>query len=371
MLLHARALIARTARLAASLACAALFAGCYYGHVAAGQLDVNARRVPIASLLEDPATDPALRERLAYVAEVRRFATVELGLPDNGSYTSYAALDRAYVAWNVFAAPEFDVAPKRWCFLVAGCVTYRGYFEESRARTSAARLARRGYDVHVAPVAAYSTLGHFADPVLSTMLRYDDVALAALLFHELAHQVAYAPGDSEFSEAFATVVEFEATRRWLEARGDADRLAAYLETRRRFFEVADLMVATRARLAALYAGGQPAEEMRAGKARLIADLRAAYGRLKAGWEGGADLDGLLAGPLNNARLGAISTYHRCVPGLGAQLAGLGNDLGAFYALARRLAQGPDADRRAACAGSGQRASRRHTGITAGSWSDVE
>jgi predicted aminopeptidase len=251
----------------------------------------------------------------------------------------------------VFAAPEFDVAPKRWCFPVAGCVAYRGYFDEAKARKAAAGLARRGYDVHVAPVAAYSTLGHFADPVLSSMLRYDDVTLAALLFHELAHQIAYAPGDSDFSEAFATVIEFEATRRWLEARGREAELGNYLEARRRLFAVADLMVAARSGLARLYGSGLPPEAMRDAKTRAFESLREDYRTLRAGWQpGGASMDGLLEGELNNARLGAISTYHRCVPGLTAEFERLGRDLEAFYALARRLAAATAADRQVACDG---------------------
>lgn len=346
MLLQARRTTA--ARLAGLLLLLPL-GGCYYVHVTAGQLDLNARRVPVTAVLADPATDAALRERLAEVAEIRRFAIAELGLPDNGSYTSYVELGRSHVVWNVFAAPEFDVAPKRWCYPVAGCVAYRGYFDEAKARREARRLRGRGYDVHVAPVAAYSTLGHFADPVLSSMLRYDRVELAALLFHELAHQVAYAAGDSDFSEAFATVVESEATRRWLEARGRKAELERYLDARRRFYAVADLMLGTRATLAAIYGSGAPPEAMRAAKAQAIERLRADYAALRAGWPAdGVSMDGLLDGEINNARLGVISTYHRCVPGLTARLAAQGRDLEAFYALARRLAAGPAEARREAC-----------------------
>jgi predicted aminopeptidase len=350
MLLHAR-LLPAAARLALLLLLAPL-GGCYYLHVTAGQMDLNARRVPIEDVLADPASPEALRARLAYVVEVRRFASGALGLPDNGSYASYAELDRANVVWNVFAAPEFSVEPKRWCFPVAGCVSYRGYFAEDKARRAAERLRRRGFDVHVGPVAAYSTLGHFEDPVLSSMLRYDEVSLAALLFHELAHQVAYAPGDSDFSEAFATVVEFEGTRRWLEARGRLGELEGYLESRRRFFAVADLMVAARAGLAGIYASGLSQAQMREAKARAIERLRADYRALRDGWApGGAAMDGLLEGEVNNARLGAISTYQRCVPGLRARLAALDGALAAFYALGRRLAAGPAGPRRGACGGA--------------------
>jgi predicted aminopeptidase len=349
MLLHAPR-FKLLARLAALLLLAVPLGGCYLAHVAAGQLDLNSRRVPIAQLLDDPDLDPALRERLEYVAAVRHFSIEALGLPDNSSYTSYAELGRSHVVWNVFAAPEFSVEARNWCFPIAGCVSYRGYFREARAQDYAAGLARRGDDVHVTPVAAYSTLGHFEDPVLSSMLRYDDVTLAALLFHELAHQVVYVPGDSEFNEAFATVVEFEGTRRWLEAQGRAAELDTFLLTRERFFLVADLMVATRQQLEALYASGQPAAVLRQDKAGAIDGLRADYQRLRASWEGGPHMDALFEGEINNARLAAISTYHACVPPLRAELDALGGDLEAFYGLARRLAAAPAEERRQVACG---------------------
>ena len=323
----------------AVLACAAL-GGCYMAHVASGQLALNASRTPITELLEDPATPPAVRQRLGYVMQVRRFASEALALPDNGSYSSYADLGRAHVAWNVFAAPEFSVEPRRWCFPVAGCVAYRGYFDEAKAVRFARATGNRGYDVHLAPVAAYSTLGHFDDPVLSSMLDYPDVELAALLFHELAHQVAYLPGDSAFNEAFAMTVEFEGTRRFLEANGRADELAGFLQGRQRFAAAADLVTETRGRLAELYAGDRDDSVLRAAKQREFERLVAAYEAMRGGWQDGRNLDRLMLGPWNNARLAAISTYHRCVPGMQRLLAQAGGDLPAFYAAARRLGAEP-------------------------------
>lgn len=276
-------------------------------HVAAGQLALNGRREPIAEVLGRPDVPPEVRERLEYIGEVRRFAIEEAGLPDNDSYTSYVELDRPYVVWNVFAAPEFSVEPKEWCFPVVGCVAYRGYFDERRARDYAGRLRGLGYDVYVAPVAAYSTLGRFQDPVLSSMLRYDEVAVAALIFHELAHQVVYDAGDSAFSEAFATVVEYEVTRRWLESRGRADEQAAFRQTRERLLAVADLMAGTRERLRKLYASRLPPRSMREAKQAEFEQLLGEYARLRSGWQDGADLDEFMSIELNNARLVAIST----------------------------------------------------------------
>lgn len=338
-------------RLAATvLACAALH-GCYLAHVAGGQVALNASRQPIPALLADPATPAAVREPLEFITRVRQFASQALALPDNASYRSYADLGRPYVAWNVFAAPEFSVAPRTWCFPVAGCVAYRGYFDEAKAVRYARAMRRRGYDVHLAPVAAYSTLGHFDDPVLSSMLNYPDVELAALVFHELAHQVAYLPGDSAFNEAFAMTVEFEGTRRFLEANGRSGELQEFLQSRQRFAAVADLVTATRGRLAALYASGGDKAALRAAKQHELERLVQDYERLRAGWQDGRSMDRLMRGDWNNARLGAISTYHRCVPGMQRLLAEQGGDLPAFYVAARKLGAEPAAVReRRLCGG---------------------
>ncbi len=333
----ARSPFRRALSVLALLLVATVLPGCYYLHVAAGQLDLNARRQPIAELLADPATPAALRQRLELIQRVRAFATDELGLPDNGSYTSYADLERPYVVWNVFAAPEFSVEPVNWCFPVAGCVAYRGYFDETKARRFAAARAGRGEDVYVAPVAAYSTLGHFQDPVLSSMLGYDELSLAALIFHELAHQQVYAADDSNFNEAFATVVELEGARRWVEAHGQQQDIDRYLERRRRLQAVAALIVATRERLDALYRAGEPGPALRAAKAEEFERLRGEYARLAASWPPGPDMSGLIAGEFNNARLGAVATYQQCVPAMTRLLQRLDGSLPAFYAEARRLA----------------------------------
>ncbi|MBS0396230.1 MAG: aminopeptidase, partial [Proteobacteria bacterium] len=221
--------------------------GCYLLASARGQLELNARRVPVARLLAAPDTAPALRAQLALAARIRDFASRELGLPDNASYRSYADIGRPYVLWNVFATPEFGVDPVRWCFPVAGCVAYRGYFSERRARDFALELEARGDDAVVSGVPAYSTLGHFADPLLSTMLRWDETELAALVFHELAHQVVYVRGDTAFNEGFASVVEAEGVRRWLESEGRGEALAGYRAREARYAEVAALVAEARAR----------------------------------------------------------------------------------------------------------------------------
>ncbi|MBS0376605.1 MAG: aminopeptidase [Proteobacteria bacterium] len=334
----------RRLRILALLACLAL-PGCYVLEAARGQLDLNARRVPVATLLAAPGTDPALRRQLEVATRIRDFASAALGLPDNASYRSYADLGRPYVVWNVFATPEFAVQPRTWCFPVAGCVAYRGYFDERRARGFALALEARGDDVAIGGVPAYSTLGHFADPLLSTMLRWDEVELAALVFHELAHQRLYVGGDTAFNEAFATVVEREGVRRWLEADGRGALLADYQAREARYARVAALVAGARARLRALYAQPLPAPELRAGKAAEFERLAAEYRSRRE--ELGSGFDWLFGPGLNNARLLAVATYQDCVPGLAARLAAVEGDLGKFYAEARALARASRAARHAA------------------------
>lgn len=302
--------------------------GCHALYLATGQLEVNARRQPVAELLRRDDLDATLRARLEYARRARDFAVGALALPDNASYRNYADLGRPFATWNVFAAPEFSVEPRRWCWPIAGCVAYRGYFAEHRARRAAARLVRHGYDVHIAPAAAWSTLGYFSDPVLNTMLGQDDVALAATLFHELAHQVAWIPGDNDLSEAFATVVEIEGTRRWLRQVGQPGELEAWLATRRRQHHYAGIMLETRERLARLYADPAGGDGLRRGKAAEFSRLRAELGALGAA----------VPDVLNNAVLAVVSAYDRCVPPLTAELERAGGELPAFYAEVRRAAQ---------------------------------
>jgi predicted aminopeptidase len=320
-------------------------AGCYVLEAARGQFDLNSRRVPIAQLLAAPGTAPELRAQLTLAERLRDFASRELSLPDNASYRSYADVGRRYVLWNVFATREFSVEPQTWCFPVAGCVAYRGYFAERRAREFALGLEARGFEVAVGGVAAYSTLGHFADPLTNTMLGWDETELAGLIFHELSHQLVYVKGDSAFNEAFATVVETEGVRRWLTAAGHAPSLAAFAARQARDREVAELVGASRGRLTRIYARAIPLAEKRALKSEEFARLRAAYQRRRAQWGGGYDW---LFGPqLNNATLLTVATYRDCVPGLEVQLAAVERDLPRFYAEVRRLGNLPVATRRAA------------------------
>src|SRR5947208_14517400 len=327
-----------------------LLSGCgtlYLMQAASGQWQVLRQRVPIDTLLAHPRTPPGLRAHLQEARAAREFASGELGLPQSGSYRSYADIGRPYVVWNVVAAPEFSVSPKRWCFPVAGCVAYRGYFREQRAREFAAALAVRGFDVSVDGVPAYSTLGRFADPVLSSMLRYGDDELAATIFHELAHQLLYVRDDSQFNEAFASTVEDEGLERWLRHLGAGERLRQLRERDADAAAFADLMAQARSRLARLYASGAPRVEMRARKAEVLAGLAGQMRALeqRRGVTYPLYEDWIAAG-LNNARLASVSTYYGCLAGFRRVLAESGTALARFYAAVRELSRLPRTERHA-------------------------
>lgn len=319
-------------------AIASLSGGCYLLQSAEGQLSLMSKREPITRVIEKPGTSPKLRAQLQSVTAIRNFASRELGLPDNGSYRKYADIGRPYVVWNVVAAPEFSVEPKKWCFPIVGCVAYRGYFAEAGARHFAAGLHAQGYDVVVGGVAAYSTLGHFDDPILSTMVNWDDVELAAIIFHELTHQLLYVCNDASFNEALATTVEEEGVRRWLQSQGREQDLAQHLLQQKRYLQVIALFTATRERLRAVYASGLPPPAMRERKREQFAALRESYAALREQWGGHAPFDAWVAQDINNAHLASIATYYACVPGFERELKAAGGNLPAFYRRVRRLAK---------------------------------
>jgi len=330
-----------------TLLCACVpLSGCYLLQAASGQVDVMARSEPIPQVIADPATPDAVRARLQLAQEAREFAVSSLDLPDGRSFRKYADLGRDYAVWNVVATPELSVEPRRWCFPVAGCIAYRGYFDEAGAQAKARRLARQGDDVTVGGVATYSTLGRLPDPLFNTMLGWRETRFVGTIFHELAHERLYVPGDSAFNEAFASVVEEEGVRRWLVARGRAAELEAYEASLVRQADFAALLRDARERLASLYASGRPPAELRVEKQREFGRLKFQHSLLRAQWGGYAGYDAWFARTLSNAHLAAVATYHDCVPGLRRELAAAGSLL-TFYERAAVLAKLPVAERHAA------------------------
>jgi predicted aminopeptidase len=340
MLSHLRVLLAALA-LVTLPGCGTL----YLAQAAGGQYHVLHARRPIDKVVADPSTPPDLRTRLLDVRDARDFAVTELHLPDNRSYRTYADIKRPFVVWNVVATPEFSVEPKHWCFPIAGCVAYRGYFKEKTARAFAAKLARQGFDVIVEGVPAYSTLGRFADPVLSSMMPYGDTELAGTIFHELAHQLLYVKDDSEFNEAFATTVEDVGLERWLTSRGHPDLIREFLEENANERAFIDLFAGTRTQLAQLYASGIPPAQMREKKAAVFAQLTEQVRALQR-QQGDRYYESWLKEGLNNAHLASVATYYQCVPGFKRLLAEQDGDLVRFYAAARALSKQPRATRHA-------------------------
>lgn len=324
-------------------------AGCaqiaYYGQSVSGELQVLSKRQSIRTVLADPATPPALRARLREVQRIRQFAVRRLQLPRNGSYTTYADIGRPFVVWNVFAAPSYALTLKTWCFPVAGCVGYRGYFHRNAALAEARRLRQQGLDVYVAGIPAYSTLGWFADPLLSTVVNWPNFALAGLIFHELAHQRVYVPGATTFNESFAVTVQRLGVRRWLAAQGVPAERLAYRRYRSRQRQFLALVFAARKRLQQLYRRAGSRAETSVGKQKIIAALRSNYQVLKARWDGYDGYDHWFAGPLNNAQLGSVATYEEDVPAFRALLAREHGNLSAFYAAVAQLGKLPAPERR--------------------------
>lgn len=332
------------------LACLGLLQGCaslaYYAQSAHGELSVLAARQPISGLVANPDTSAALRARLKLAERIRDFASRRLALPDNASYRTYADLHRRYVLWNVFAAPRFSLQPKRWCFPFSGCVAYRGYFAKAAAERYAADLRRRHYDVYVAGIPAYSTLGWFSDPLLNTVIDWPNPDLAGLIFHELAHQELYVQGDTAFNESFAVTVERAGVRRWMRSHGSPAAYRRYLVEKRRNRAFVRLVMETRGRLKNLYAARLSKQAMAAGKRAVFGRMRADYVRLKASWGGYSGYDRWMAPPLNNAKIASVATYEQYVPAFRALLKQEGGNFKRFYAAARAIGALPKATRHA-------------------------
>jgi predicted aminopeptidase len=349
--------LAATAIVAAATVCAT--SGCatvgYYAQSVVGHLEILQAARPVPQVLDDPATSATLRERLVLSERIRDFAVTELGEPDNASYRRYADLHRSAAVWNVVAAPELSLVPKTWCFAIVGCVGYRGYYHQDRADALAAELRKDGLDVAVYPVPAYSTLGRlpaggfFADPLLNTFIGYPEGELARLVFHELAHQVVFVPGDTAFNESFASTVEKIGEARWLAEHADAEARAAADAAEKRRADFRAITTRFRDELARVYASAASDDDKRAGKAAVLARLRAEYAALKAArWGGYAGYDSWFANA-NNASFAVLASYTGLVPAFERIYEREGGDFARFYGEVRRIAALPAAERTEALA----------------------
>ncbi len=344
--------LAGRARLAlATLFAALTLSSCasinYYAQAIGGHFDIMLAARPIGDVLEDPQADADLKRRLEEVRVIRNFASAELGLPDNGSYRSYADLKRPFVVWNVFAAPEFSLQAEKWCMLVVGCVAYRGFYDKHDAEAFAEELRGRGYDSFVAGVAAYSTLGWFDDPVLNTFLKPGSVAVARVVFHELAHQLVFVPGDTVFNESFAVTVENEGLRRWILHQGNPELARAVAVRDRRRAAFVAIVTQYREELEALYGSAIPAAKMRAQKAQILERMRRAYFELNDPDGDSSPYRRWFETDLNNAKIASLILYTRLVPAFEALLHAEAGDLPRFYRRVRALAALPQDERQSA------------------------
>ena len=316
-----------------------LLTGCqsvaYYGQAVQGHFGLLAKRKPIDRLLAGREIDARLRQQLEAVQRIREFAGQELGLPARRQYDTYAELGRPYPVWSVMAAPELSLKPKVWCYWFVGCLAYRGFFAEAKARQLADTLQQQGMEVYLSGIPAYSTLGWFRDPVLSSFVYQPEAELAELIFHELTHQVLFVPGDTVFNESLAVAVADEGLHRYsVRHPQDLDRI---YQARQRRDDFVALVLSFRQRLQAVFASTLPDVAKREAKAAVYADLHAAYAQQREKWGGYAGYDAWFA-EVNNARLNTVGTYYDLVPGFKSLLVRHDHDLRRFFEACKGMAR---------------------------------
>ena len=331
----------------------------FYGQAVKGQYQIFAHQESIDKLMATAGTPERLKQRFELLRDLRSFASKQLNLPTDNHYRKYVDVHRPFVVWNVEAAPELSMEPKTWWYPLLGSLEYRGYFSKTGATNYAADLRKKGYDVSVGGVEAYSTLGWFKDPVLNTFIFEDDAELAEIIFHELGHQRLFARGDTDFNEAFATTVGQEGARRWLKARGDTPGLKAYLAHLDRSSQFVHLVMSTRARLETLYGDERTEdgkikaskkknpvaqEELRREKNRILQEMLAEFSKVKANWGGDTEYDGWFTHPINNAHLNSVAAYYDFVPAFEQILDANKGDLEQFYKAAEVLSKKPKSER---------------------------
>lgn len=336
-------------KLLLSLFALLVLSGCssisYYLHAINGHAELLNRQQPVNEVINDPQTSEAVRAALLEFQQARTFAVDVLHLPDNDSYRYYADIERNYAAWNVIAAPALSVEPRQWCYLIAGCFNYRGFFNEQKAMDYAKQLQQAGFDTYVAGARAYSTLGWFDDPLLNTMLVQNEARRIGILFHELAHQKIYVDDDSAFNEGFAVFIEQEGVRRWLQSKNQPYKAAQYAQTLHRRRQFHTLLLDYRHKLDRLYHSQQSDEDKLQLKRILFSRLKQAYRQLRQQWHGYSGYDSWMSRPLNNAHLALVATYREQVSYFEQLLAGHDGDLTAFYQAVEQLADLPAEQRR--------------------------
>lgn len=323
--------------------CFTIFSGCsslgYYHQAARGHLSLIMSTEPVQDWLASPTTPAALKAKLELSQRARQFARTNLDLPVGDAFSQYTQLQRPWVVVNLVAVPEFSLDPHQWCYPLIGCQAYRGYYDLEDARAEASLFAARGYDVFIGGVTAYSTLGWFDDPLHSGFTRLPDARMVALMFHELAHQVVYIPQDTAFNESFATAVELEGLRLWLQARGDTTGFKQALQRLRQNRQTFDLVEQASAELGRLYSRSDTLtpSRMRQQKQRIFDQLEADYLALAQHWDQPGPL-GAAPDSLNNANLALFRQYNHYVPAFRQLFHQSGERFETFYQAVRVLSE---------------------------------
>lgn len=321
-------------RILFSLTFVALLAGCaelgYYWHSARGHLAIMEKRVPITELLASAKLDQDLRRQLVLVREIRAFSIERLALPKSGSYTDYAQLDRPYALQNLFATPEFSTKLLSWCYPIAGCTSYRGFYQQARLEAFVDELKKENNEFHVTMVPAYSTLGWFDDPVLSSFIDWPEFRLAGLLFHELTHQRIYIDGDTRFNESLATAVQQVGTRLWLNSRQQHDELERFNRSIAYRQDIVLTIESIRNQLAEVYKLDQSDEYKREQKQRLFQSARQQYQDIASRHDYRDGFEYWFTAELNNAKLASVSTYNALVPNFISMIEAFDHDFDRFF-----------------------------------------
>lgn len=308
----------------------------YYSQAIGGHLSLMARSESVEKVLSDPETSIELRQRLLLVTDILEFAALEMRLPNHGSYQRYVKVAGRYVVWNVVATPPYSVEARRWCYPIAGCVTYRGYYAEEDARQYAKILENQGLDIAVAGASAYSTLGWLDDPLFSSMMYKDEARLVEVIIHELAHQRLYIAGDTVFNESFASVVAREGVRRWFEQKQLTVEYEKFIQGQGMDRALNRLLMDGREQLQAVYASTASDEVKASEKLRIFADMQHHYLRLKSSGKVDGRFDNWMKGPLNNAHLALVAAYHQLEPELEALINHESGNMESFYQAAERF-----------------------------------
>jgi len=317
----------------------------YYLHSVKGQLSVMQESRDIDEVVEQESIDPKLKQRLQLVARIREFAFKELDLPESASYTRYADVGRNYVLKNLYATEEFSISLQRWCYPIAGCAGYRGYFDEDMLEAYKSVLLSQRKDVYVGNVPAYSTLGWFDDPVLNTFIFWPEERLAGLIFHELAHQRLYMDGDSQFNESFAMAVQQSGTEKWLKHTAQYETLEQYRQRLVNRERVVNLIEQARAQLNELYDSSLDEQLKRLQKRQVLQQLKQDYRKLSASFTVQDGFSHWFQGELNNAKLASVSTYYSDVSYFRQLLTRLDEDYSRFYEQLEKTALLEPAQRR--------------------------